>query len=59
MDAAVKAVELDATAQTHHMATEALVLQTLQDIIQRGMEANAAQTAQPGQPPQQAAPVGA
>jgi hypothetical protein len=62
MDAATKAVELDAMSQTHHAQVEAVVLRTLQDVITRGQQAM--QPAQPGQGqsaqmPQPAAPAGA
>jgi len=65
MDAATKAVELDAMSTTHHAQTEAVVLRTLMDVITRGQAALS--PAQPGQGagnqpapmPQPVAPVGA
>lgn len=39
MEAAQTAVETDALANTHHMQTEALVLETLQNVITRGQAA--------------------
>jgi len=59
MDAAVKAITLDATASTHHVQVESAVLKELMDVITRGQQAM--QPAQPGQGapaqmPQPAAP---
>jgi hypothetical protein len=66
MDATVKAIQVDAVSQTHHMQVESVILKELIDVITRGQQAM--QPAQPGQgagnqpapvTPQPAAPAGA
>lgn len=57
MEAVQTAVETEAMSTMHPLQTEAAILDTIMNVIQRSREAT--QTAQPGQPSQQAAPVGA
>lgn len=64
MDTTIKAIAVDAAANTHHMQVESVILKELMDIVSRGQQA--LQPAQPGQGgggspspmPQQAAPMG-
>jgi hypothetical protein len=54
MDATVKAIQVETASQTHQMQAESVILKELMDVVTRGQQAM--QPAQPGQPPQQAAP---